>query len=67
MKQIMDILSLPFEAPLTLTIQGMSVTLVVFKTAEHGNVKFGIDAPKSLRVNREEVQLALLQQTPDQA
>ncbi|OGV27556.1 MAG: carbon storage regulator [Legionellales bacterium RIFCSPHIGHO2_12_FULL_37_14] len=55
----MDIINLPFEEPLTLTVNGVAIKLVTFRTLEHGNIKFGIDAPRSLKVNREEVYLAL--------
>ena len=58
----MDILTLPFETSITFSVRGETIKLITFKTPEHGNIKFGIDAPKSVRVNREEVQLALLQQ-----
>lgn len=59
----MEILSLPFETHLTLTVRGETIKIIAFKTMEHGNIKFGIDAPRSVKVNREEVHLALLKQT----
>ncbi len=52
----MDIVTINFEEKLVIDIRGQGVTLVAFQTLELGNVKFGIDAPRSLRVNRAEVQ-----------
>ncbi len=51
----MDIITINFEKKLVMDIRGHGVTLVVFQTPEPGNVKFGIDAPRSLGVNRSEV------------
>lgn len=58
----MDILTVSFESPFTFTIQGQEVKVVTFKTLEHGNIKFGIDAPRTIKVNREEVHLGLAKQ-----
>lgn len=55
----MNIVMLPFEEPLRVTIQGQMVQLIAFKTAEHGNIKFGIEAPRSINVHREEIYLAI--------
>lgn len=55
----MDILTVSFESPFLFSIQGQTIKVVAFKTLEHGNIKFGIDAPRSITVNREEVQLEL--------
>ncbi|MBA2655446.1 MAG: carbon storage regulator [Tatlockia sp.] len=52
----MDIVTINFEEKLVIDIRGQGVTLVAFQTLEPGNVKFGIDAPRSMRVNRQEVQ-----------
>ncbi len=57
----MDILSLPFEEPLTIEFKGERVQLVVFKTQEPGNIKFGIKAPRTINVHREEVYEAIKQ------
>lgn len=51
----MEITTLAFEKELTVTIRGEKVTLIAFKTAEHGNIKFGICAPKQVKVNRQEI------------
>ncbi len=55
----MNIISLNFEEPLTLLIAGEKVQLVVFKTPEPGNIKFGIDAPRAMQVHREEIYQAI--------
>ncbi len=57
----MDILNLPFEEPLTIEIKGDRLQLVAFKTQESGNIKFGIKAPRSIKVHREEVYEAIKQ------
>lgn len=51
----MDIVNLPFEEPLKISIGGTIVQIVAFKTQEHGNIKFGVDAPRSINVHREEI------------
>lgn len=51
----MKIVTTTFEEPITLSIKGELVRLVAFKTAEHGNIKFGVDAPRNIKVHREEI------------
>lgn len=51
----MDILYLKFEEPHLLTIDGHKVEIVVFETTEASNVKFGINAPSVIGVDREEI------------
>ena len=55
----MNIAMLPFEETLTFCINGETVKVVVFKTQEHGNIKFGVDAPRSIKVHREEIYYAI--------
>lgn len=51
----MDIINLQFEESLTIHIADTVVKLLAFKTQEHGNIKFGVDAPRSVNVHREEI------------
>ena len=51
----MDIVSVSFEEPLIIYINQEKVKIVLFKTSEHGNIKFGIEAPRSISAHREEV------------
>ncbi|STY29200.1 carbon storage regulator CsrA [Legionella wadsworthii] len=51
----MDIISLQFEEPLMIHIGDTAVKILAFKTQEHGNIKFGVDAPRSVNVHREEI------------
>ena len=51
----MNIITLPFEEPLSLVVQGEIVKIFAFKTQEHGNIKFGVQAPRSVQVHREEI------------
>jgi carbon storage regulator len=53
----MDIVFLDFEKPLLLDVKGHKVEIFLFKTAEPGNIKFGVNAPYNLGVNREEIYL----------
>ncbi|PJD91326.1 MAG: carbon storage regulator [Legionella sp.] len=55
----MNILTLDFEEPLTVLIAGQKVRIVAFKTQEPGNIKFGIDAPRTVQVHREEIYQAI--------
>ena len=57
----MNIIILPFEEPLTFCVDGETVRLVAFKTQEHGNIKFGVEAPRTVKVHREEIYHAIKQ------
>ena len=57
----MNIVTIPFEEPLTVCINGEIVQVVAFKTLEHGNIKFGVQAPRSIEVHREEIYQAIKQ------
>ena len=58
----MDIVTVSFEEPLIFNIRGEIVHVVAFKTPEHGNIKFGINASRSVNVHREEIYLAIKKQ-----
>lgn len=58
----MEIITLPFEEPIQINLNGEIVTVIAFKTAERGNIKFGIEAPRSIKVNREEIYRAMKKQ-----
>lgn len=51
----MDIISLSFEDSLMITINDDIVKLTPYRTAEYGNIKFGIQAPRTINVHREEI------------
>lgn len=51
----MDIISLEFEEPLMVKIGNTTVKILAFKTPEHGNIKFGVDAPRTINIHREEI------------
>lgn len=55
----MDFISLSFEEPLMVTINGETIRMVLFKTQENGNIKFGIEAPRSINIHREEIYQAI--------
>jgi carbon storage regulator len=57
----MDIISLDYEEPLIIRIGDTTVKMVAFKTAEHGNIKLGVEAPRSINVHREEIFHAIKQ------
>lgn len=57
----MNIITIPFEEPLIICVAGEIVQVIAFKTQEHGNIKFGIQAPRSINVHREEIYLAIKQ------
>lgn len=57
----MNIVTIPFEEPLIVNINGTVVQVVAFKTLEHGNIKFGVNAPRSVEVHREEIYHAIKQ------
>jgi len=58
---LMDIISLQFEEPLIINIANTAVKILAFKTQEHGNIKFGVDAPRAINVHREEIFHAIKQ------
>lgn len=55
----MNIITLDFEEPLNLQVAGQKIQVIAFKTPEPGNIKFGIDAPRSIEVHREEIYQAI--------
>jgi len=55
----MNIYTVSFEDPLIISINKELVKIVAFKTQEHGNVKFGVEAPRSINVHREEIYNAI--------
>lgn len=55
----MEIINLPFEQTLTFKVSGETVEVIAFKTLEHGNIKFGVQAPRSINVHREEIYNAI--------
>ena len=57
----MNIVTISFEEPLIISVNGEIVQLIAFKTQEHGNVKFGVQAPRSIDVHREEIYHAIKQ------
>lgn len=61
----MNIINLPFENPLIIEVDGQIIHLVAFRTQEHGNIKFGIEAPRSINVHREEIYHAIKQKLQD--
>ena len=51
----MEIISVDFEQGVSITINGEKVTLIAFKTLEPGNIKIGVNGPRSLSIDREEI------------
>lgn len=63
---MMEIITIPFEEPLQINLNGEIVSVIAFKTTERGNIKFGIEAPRSIKVNREEIYRAMKKQQSSQ-
>lgn len=55
----MRIITIPFEENINISIDGQLVKIVAFKMQEHGNIKFGVEAPRSINVHREEIYHAI--------
>lgn len=55
----MNIVTVSFEETLFISVDGEIVQLIAFKTPEHGNIKFGVQAPRSINVHREEIYHAI--------
>ncbi len=53
----MDILYFNFNDPLIIEVQQTQMKLTLYETSEPGQIKFGIDAPRSLQIDREEIYL----------
>lgn len=51
----MDIVFSKFEKEMKIKIGNQEVAITCFETDERSNIKIGIDAPRSVSVNREEV------------
>lgn len=51
----MELISIPFNKQLIITKDNQQVVVNVFHTAEDGNIKLGIVAPKGIAVDREEI------------
>ena len=51
----MDIVKVPFESKLIFVMNNQEIKLTAFLTEEQGNIKIGIDAPRGIAVNREEI------------
>lgn len=51
----MNIVSLSFEEPLIITIHDQVVKIIPFLPHEPGSIKFGIEAPRSINIHREEI------------
>lgn len=57
----MEILNVAFEDTATIEINGIKVGLTPFREQDENIVKIGINAPKCLTVNREEIQKQLIE------
>jgi carbon storage regulator len=55
----MNIVTVDFEEPIFIQLGDEFVQLISFKTQERGNVKFGVEAPRSINVHREEIYYAI--------
>lgn len=54
----MEIRTVTFESELIITLENnQKVVITPFKTHEPGNFKLGIDAPKHVSINRQEIYL----------
>jgi carbon storage regulator len=53
----MDILYFDFNDPIIIEVQRNQIKLTLYETSEPGQIKFGIDAPRSVQINREEIYL----------
>jgi len=51
----MEIRTIAFEHNLIIIKDGKKIQITPFRTLEPGNIKLGIDAPKGVEVNREEI------------
>ena len=58
----MEILNIPFEEKLTINYKNSIIEIFIFKTTEKNNVKFGINANSTVKIYREEIYNAILQQ-----
>ncbi|HIF0302624.1 TPA: carbon storage regulator [Legionella pneumophila] len=54
----MEIRTVAFESELIITLKNnQKVVITPFKTHEPGNFKLGVDAPKHVSINRQEIYL----------
>lgn len=55
----MEIINLTFEEALHVSINNQDVIIRAFPLPEHGHIKFGINAPRTVKVHREEIHQAI--------
>ncbi len=55
----MDIISIAFEEQFVIKLNNELVKITAFETHEHGNIKFGIEAPRSINVHHEDIYYAI--------
>ena len=53
----MEIRTIEFEGKLVIIKNNQQIHITPFLTLEHGNIKLGIDAPRGVGVDREEIYL----------
>lgn len=51
----MEIRTIEFEGKLVIIKDNLPIHITPFLTLEHGNIKLGIDAPRGVIIDREEV------------
>lgn len=56
----MEVLSVDFELTAIIELNGIKVGLTPFKEHDPNVIKIGVDAPKCLTVNREEIHIQML-------
>lgn len=55
----MEIITVAFEEPFAVLVNGELIKIVAFKTLEQGNIKFGVEASRSVNIHREEIYHAI--------
>ena len=58
---VMNIVNVAFQEKIFINYQNTIIEIIIFKTTEKNNIKFGINAQNTIKIYREEIYNAMSQ------